>query len=373
MKIKTFEAADMRQGMRKIREELGEDAVLLATERTAMGVLLTAAIDFEAPKGTGAERSGDAAAAMRAVPSRERPGDGALSEELRVLRRLLETQMSQLAWNEYTRNSPVVAEVHRELQAAEFSDSLVRDVLAGLGEQAGYSAVRHMAMIRLADRVRVQGGRWLQFGGRIAMLGSPGAGKTTAALQLVARWVQRHGAGEAALVSADCLGFGTHEKLAAQARLLGVAAYAIDSAAQLPDVLARLKGHRLVLIDTAGIASPADMALARWRECSQSLPELECVLVACASAQARLHAAMLTDDRAPRWSSVLVTRLDESRAIGALLSCCIERGIPLSHVSRGRRWLQDLLPARAEELIADAVRANDRVDNELIAPRAEVA
>ena len=48
MKIKTFHVADMRQGMRAIRQELGPDAMILATERTADGVMLTAGTDMGA-------------------------------------------------------------------------------------------------------------------------------------------------------------------------------------------------------------------------------------------------------------------------------------------------------------------------------------
>lgn len=48
MKIIRHTARDMRQAMRAVREQLGEDAVILASRRTAAGVEVTAAVDFEA-------------------------------------------------------------------------------------------------------------------------------------------------------------------------------------------------------------------------------------------------------------------------------------------------------------------------------------
>ncbi len=48
MKIVRHTARDMRQAMRAVREQLGEDAVILASRRTAAGVEVTAAVDFEA-------------------------------------------------------------------------------------------------------------------------------------------------------------------------------------------------------------------------------------------------------------------------------------------------------------------------------------
>jgi len=48
MKIVRHIAPDMRQAMRSIREQLGDDAVILSSRRIPEGVEVTAAIDFDA-------------------------------------------------------------------------------------------------------------------------------------------------------------------------------------------------------------------------------------------------------------------------------------------------------------------------------------
>src|ERR1700730_16151830 len=48
MKIIRHTARDMRQALRAVREQLGEDAVILSSRRTAEGVEVTAAVDFDA-------------------------------------------------------------------------------------------------------------------------------------------------------------------------------------------------------------------------------------------------------------------------------------------------------------------------------------
>ena len=48
MKIIRHTARDMRQALRGVREQLGEDAVILSSRRTGEGVEMTAAIDFDA-------------------------------------------------------------------------------------------------------------------------------------------------------------------------------------------------------------------------------------------------------------------------------------------------------------------------------------
>src|SRR5580692_654538 len=53
MKIVRHIAPDMRQAMRSIREQLGEDAVILSSRRIPEGVEITAAVDFDASSLTG--------------------------------------------------------------------------------------------------------------------------------------------------------------------------------------------------------------------------------------------------------------------------------------------------------------------------------
>src|SRR5215469_3420054 len=48
MKITRHTGSDIRHALRAVRDSLGADAVILATRRTANGVEITAAMDFDA-------------------------------------------------------------------------------------------------------------------------------------------------------------------------------------------------------------------------------------------------------------------------------------------------------------------------------------
>ncbi|MDQ4344385.1 flagellar biosynthesis protein FlhF, partial [Pseudomonas aeruginosa] len=48
MQVKRFFAADMRQAMKLVRDELGPDAAILGNRRVAGGIELTAALDYQA-------------------------------------------------------------------------------------------------------------------------------------------------------------------------------------------------------------------------------------------------------------------------------------------------------------------------------------
>jgi flagellar biosynthesis protein FlhF len=376
MKIKTFKVADMRQGMRAIRQELGPDAVILATERTADGVMLTAATDMEAATRSPqqAERAG-MGAGIRAPAAARETTDSALSEELRVLRRLLETQMAQLAWNEYSRRSPLLAELQREFAAAGFDAALLQGVLAEFPAGMAHGAARRLLMLRLADRLRSTGERWLEFGGRPVLLGSTGAGKTSAALRLAAKWVQRHGNRGVALITTDTRGYAATEQFAAQARMLGVPSYGVADTRELDVLMTTLADRRLVITDTAGLSGASEHAeLAAWKDALATQPALEFVMVAAASVRADVSSRIMANTCAPPWQAALITKLDEADRTGELLAALIRHEIPLCYVTRGRRWLQDMAPARAATLVAEAVESAspDRLDAS--APqRAEIA
>ena len=65
MKIKRLCAANIREAMRKIREELGPEAVILSNQRTAAGFEVVAAIDYD--EQTLQQATLDAAAKRRAL------------------------------------------------------------------------------------------------------------------------------------------------------------------------------------------------------------------------------------------------------------------------------------------------------------------
>src|SRR5579864_2746274 len=71
MKIIRHIAPDMRQALRSIREQLGEDAVILSSRRIPEGVEVTAAVDFDATRLQGAMNT--PAGSLTAAPLPSQP------------------------------------------------------------------------------------------------------------------------------------------------------------------------------------------------------------------------------------------------------------------------------------------------------------
>ncbi|HEX3836855.1 MAG TPA: flagellar biosynthesis protein FlhF [Steroidobacteraceae bacterium] len=457
MKITRHTGPDIRHALRAVRDSLGANAVILATRRTANGVEITAAMDFDAdnvqdstvsaipasvtaaafvplaplapvipaapiaptlpslqtrqpalklppimvPAPTLAVRpepvqfapatpgtrpavepaaapppveepvvssiSSAVAAAWSAPAATETPAgtyvvptldaaNDVMTSELKTLRRMLETQLAQLAWKDLTRRAPLHTEMLRELTEIGIEQGLAGEIVAGLPKLCEANVARRYLGATLSQRVPVTGDQWLEHGGRIALVGPTGVGKTTVLAKLAVRWVLRHGSRDLALVAGDSVRIGAQDQVRALGQLLGVPVFAMDSLDELPGVLARLGRFRMVLVDTPG-AGQRDANLAqRLLQLSRVGGELQSTLVLAASTQAGAIEEVVRHFAPARPTSCVLTKVDEAVTLGGMLSVLIRARLPIAYVSDGQRVPEDLRPARAEELIATAVQ-----------------
>lgn len=365
MKISKYTGADMRQALRTVREQLGADAVILSSRQVAAGIEVTAAVDYEgeqciAPveqEAAFAPRDfAQMAAAVAAQAEIPKSTDDTVSDELKSLRRILETQVAQLAWNDLSRRAPIHTEILRELTqfglTREFSAQIVTQLPPGID----LTHARRLAIATVAQAVPVAGDRWLEDGGCIALIGPTGVGKTTTLTKLAVRWVLRHGPRELALVSADTVRIGAHDPIRALGQMLGAATHAIDSLRELPELLGRLAKYRFILIDTAGTSQRDAQLATRLAELTAAGARLETALVLAASTQAGAIEESIARFAAAKPACCLLTKVDEAASLGGVLSILTRARLPIAYLSEGQRIPEDLRPARALELVTSAVQ-----------------
>ena len=381
MKIVRHTAPDMRQAMRRVREQLGEEAVILSSRRTPQGVEITAAVDFDAsslearasvavpaPAPTPAPAAAAPAAAAPAAaafppaepeplfpPQPDMPAD-AMGKELQTLRRMLETQLAQLAWSERTRRAPVHTELLREMTEIGIAQDLADHIVGQLDARIDLTQGRRFAIAGLSQYLLVTGDRWLEGGGRVAFVGATGVGKTTMLAKLAVRWILRHGPRDLALVASDTVRIGAQDQMQALGQLLGVPVHVPERFEALPELLTRLERYRLVLIDTPGSSLRDAQLTARLAVLANSASQLETALVLAASTQAGALEEAVQRFRPANPASCLLTKLDEAASLGGALSVLIRARLPLSYTSDGQRVPEDLRPARSLELVSQAVR-----------------
>ncbi|WP_397459367.1 flagellar biosynthesis protein FlhF [Pseudomonas asplenii] len=413
MQVKRFFAADMRQAMKLVRDELGSDAAIIGNRRIAGGVELTAALDYKlsalAPRVPNMEledelrktqsrivtaqaelslrSEGDSDASTNRQlfaglpltaaeplieptfdePRRPAPAPAAatpavdqrvfdsMRSELNGLRELLEVQLGSLAWNQLQGRQPEQANLWRRLQRIGLSGPLSRDLLALITDikeprQAWRMLLAHLARMIVTPEVEP-----LEEGGVIAMVGPAGMGKTTTLAKLAARYVLKYGAQNIALVSMDSFRIGAQEQLKTLGRILNVSVTHVDPGQSLAQALDPLLRKRVVLIDTAGLQA-SDPALRMQLEslAGRGIKAKNYLVLATTSQKQVLTAAYHSYKRCGLAGCIL-TKLDETASLGEVLSLAISHELPVAYLTDGPRIPDDLHLPRRHQLVSRAV------------------
>jgi flagellar biosynthesis protein FlhF len=291
-----------------------------------------------------------------AASNRDGSDDSAMSSELKAMRRILETQMAQLAWNDLTRRAPIHTEILTGLTEVGLSQELAAQIVAQLPGGTDLTKARRLSIALFSQRLTVTGDRWLDTGGRVALVGPTGVGKTTALAKLAVRWVLRHGARSLALISADGIRIGAHDQMQALGQMLDVPVYIADSFTDIPNVLEELSQQRFVLIDTPGMSQRDAQLPARMEQLANAGYGIETALVLSASTQAGAIEETVKRYASAKPASALLTKVDEAASLGGILSVLAQNAMPIAYVSEGQRVPEDLRPARALELVSRAVQ-----------------
>jgi len=376
MRIRRLFAANARLATRLVREELGPDAVILSNRRVEGGVEIVAATDYDESllsEGAGLqallagdERGEEVAAkladnppspptvtpeAPRVVWSQD-PLLSGMRQELSQLRELLEGQVAGLAWADYARRRPPQARLLTRLHELGLAPALCQELVADLGADLSAEEAERIALERLAAALPVTDGGVLSRGGVYAVVGPTGVGKTTTVAKLAARYTMRHGPGQVAIVTTDCLRVGAFEQLRTFGRILDVPVRLVRDGDELEGALESFAEVPLVLVDTAGM-SQRDLRLAgQLSLLAGAGPRLKIFLVLAANAQRSTLSETLQAFDGVALAGCVATKLDETRRYGDLLSVVAEGRLPLAYVSDGQRVPDDLHPAVSRDLVA---------------------
>ena len=406
MQVKRFFAADMRQAMKLVRDELGADASIIANRRVAGGVELTAALDYQIPAApsrqpnieletelrktqariasaqtelntrvqTDAGKDGqlfaapDKAPAARSAPaSRSVPapaaglpaGDQRMLEamrfELHGLRELIEVQLGSIAWGQLQTRKPQQANLWRRLQRMGIAAELARVLLEKVANISEPRQAWRMLLAHLAHAVRTVPVEPLEEGGVIALVGPAGMGKTTTLAKLAARYVLKYGANNIALVSMDSYRIGAQEQLKTLGRILNVSVTHVDPGQSLTQALAPLARRKVVLIDTAGLPSNDPALRMQLETLAGRGIKAKNYLVLAATSQSQVLKAAYHGYKHCGLAGCILTKLDEATSLGEVLGLAISQRLPVAYVADGPRIPDDLQLPRSHQLVSRAV------------------
>jgi flagellar biosynthesis protein FlhF len=294
------------------------------------------------------------------------PQDDRLAREMAEMRRQLDVMgktITRSAWSgaRWPSASPEMPEWHARLMATDMDAELVDQILEAAERRAGpgSSGLEGAILAEIAQRILVSDrrlpGNGVPASGHgpraVALVGPPGAGKTTMLAKLAVTW----GLSERralALVSMDDFRVAGADQLRSYVAILGFGFQALDSVGALAQALDEHQGKRLVLIDTPGYG-PHDMDraadLARFLS---TRTDVATHLVLTASMKSADLTRVAQRFEIFRPSTLLFSRVDETACFGTAFSLSVRQAKPISFLGTGQEIPDDAAPATKERILS---------------------
>src|ERR1700722_15133100 len=348
MQLRTFIAKDMRDALAQVRSEMGDEAVIVASQRSkGGGVTVRAALDA-ADTNTKDETASDCEIVQ--LPSEKVEFVGTFEQifgEGMIRRVRSAPTVSALPTKNFNRS-----ELLRILRGHPPPEPLTHP-LAEAAEKSGLSDMTLALASALDRRMRIAP-LFQTLPKAVLLVGPCGAGKTAIAAKIAAH--ARLAGREVKLVAADTAGAGAVARLEAFAQHLGVQAVKAETAEAIAaSVTLAVKENILTIIDTAGF-DPRDAKARTAFAALSRLPDVEAVGVISASGDAEEIAEITGALVTLGIQRLTVTGLDVTRRFGALLAAATQ-GAALAHTTRSpfvSGGLETLTPLSLARLLIEA-------------------
>ena len=393
--MKRYFATDSRQALRELRDDQGPDAVILSNRRVNGGVEIIAALDYEdamvntslgnpeelpgmsspgssqtlsynndltQTQYTGLQSSQTMLSQQEDsyVSDDEPAALNKIQGELKGLRNIMEAPLMQLAWGETSRVQPLYASLLKQLMTLGLSSKLSQSIAKRTANQGLNKHSWLQSLKLLAKLVPINNDDILSNGCTVALIGPTGVGKTTTIAKLAARFALKHGRRGITLITTDNYRVGAHEQLRTYGRILGVPVHVASDNDELRNLLKEAKdksaGHKLTLIDTAGICQKDTRLSDQLATLAIRDMDIKNYLVLSATGQMSLQDDVIRAFSQLKLQGCMLTKIDEAASLGEIISVLIQHELPLHFVCNGQKVPDDLHQARGQLLVKEAVK-----------------
>jgi flagellar biosynthesis protein FlhF len=375
MKLKSFFAGSVEEALNDARREFGPEAVLVQSRRTTPDARALGEYEVVCallPEDEGTPTPPPARPERTAKEDRASSDTQRLSGELAELKRCMQRLQTSIVLAGASASAPGAPVQMREMLALLLASEVEADLAEQIVSEASThaagkapdndfipgSAVRlsslvHRHVMRLAATRASPGEENANKPRAIALVGPPGAGKTSCIAKLAARYaIGMHRS--AHIVAMDEYRVGGSEQLRAYAAILGIGFDTLTHDASLSRVIEERR-RDLILIDVPGFSS-SEMGFAAQIARKLRADGVEIQVVLPASLRAADLRRISESFAAFQPAALIFTRLDETETYGPLLNEIVRTGKPASFLGNGPRVPEDIEPATRTR-IADLVLA----------------
>ncbi len=226
---------------------------------------------------------------------------------------------------------------------------LINAALTSISEPAALSSADILKVItgNICRNILLSGGIKLGKtppGKVVALVGATGVGKTTTIAKLAAKFAFQEGQ-RVSLVSLDNYRIAAAEQLRTYSEIMGIDLDIVFSKDEFDAQLSQRRHSDLVLIDTAGRSPINTKQIYELREVFTAHPPDEVHLVVSASTKGDDLRAILENFTPLGYDHIIVSKLDETRSLGAIYNISKHSQCPISYVTVGQRVPEDIRTA----------------------------
>jgi flagellar biosynthesis protein FlhF len=361
VKIKSYFSSTVSGAISMARHELGPEAMLVTSrpappEARHLG-------EFEVVFALTPETRPASESQLAASPT----GSERFGREIAELKQQLDSMRRALNKSAFTPaqwlgQSPGLAEAYALMIANEVTPQLAVDVVQAAAARTGSAAARETqgldpkcyAAVTEEMQSRIQIEPLLGTGEALpritALVGPPGAGKTTTLVKLAVNY------GLAArrpvlVLSTDTYRIGAADQLRSYAAILGVGFQVLETVSSLAQSIEENRGKELILIDTAGLALTDIDSSAALARLLTTRKDIDRQLVLSSSMKPADLTRVIDAYEIFRPRRLIFTKLDETQSLGPIFNEAVRTRKPLSFFAAGQRIPEDLETASHRRLI----------------------
>lgn len=389
MQAKRFIVPNMREGLKTIKEVLGDDAVIISNAQTDEGMEIIAGVpdepEYQSLKGSASvllhaqtkqkqdmlldmykEQTIDKPLAeSKSLTKIEKPKAppeysveevypqksvlNTLNHELNSIRQVLSSQINDIAWKQFGLENPYQAKLVDTLMQAGFTKMMSCQFASRVEHDNDLKVMTQKALHLISDQVLYQSTDIDWEKGKKVFVGPGGAGKTKCIGKLLPHLLKQYDAEEIAIISYSEHRLGQFDESLVFGNIFQVSATVVADMADLDAALNRMEDKKVVLID---LNTPSQSEFVTAYNALNQLPfELDPIGVLAANADYLSMNRWANHFKTLQVSHVLTTKLDECVIKGPVFDIMLTHGFSLKSLFDTPKLTQPFEPIDKKQLM----------------------
>ncbi len=389
MRVKRYVADSIQEAVAKVKHDLGRNAIILHTKQFKEGGFLglfsqrrfevIAAIDENSTKeahsktmdqktdnsiiskrvATGQKPFIDQSLVRKETAAQVEPSLQSIKAEITTLKELILRNSS--GQDEPIQGNPAtINAIKKQLAALDLDEAVINELISkipfNLLSQSEVSEKMILALcsqhlinsIKFDPAIHSEHAQSQQI---IALVGPTGVGKTTTIAKLAANYSIYFGK-KVGLITVDTFRIAAVNHLKTYGEIINLPVEVVYAPEELDSALRNLSQCDLVLLDTAG-SSPYNRRMMDDLRRFLAYPGIDFkMLVISATTRYRDMENIIESFGATSFTHLIFTKLDETAAIGPVLSLAWKCKLPLSFVTTGQNVPEDIEQANPSRLVS---------------------